>query len=173
MVEMWAPPDYFVWSLSSPLTKQWNKHDVRDVKIFCTRKIWYFELRIFSFNSYVFFLTWCFIASTRVFNLLTCAFNLSSRAFNLTTRAFSLLTSGFELLTRGFDLVTRGLELVTRGLDLATDRFEPVTCGLELETRGFELVIITLLKQHYNLIVEITYKIRTSFKALASKKTAI
>ena len=52
-----------------------------------------FELGIFSFNSYVSYLT-------RDFNLLT-------RTFNLPTRAFSLLTRGFELVTRGFELVTR------------------------------------------------------------------
>ena len=45
-----------------------------------------FELGIFSFNSYVYYLTRGFIASTR--------------AFNLATRAFSLLTRGFELVTR-------------------------------------------------------------------------
>ena len=65
-----------------------------------------FELGIFSFNSYVYYLTRGFIASTRVFNLLTRAFNLPTRAFNLAARAFSLLTRGFELVTRGFELVT-------------------------------------------------------------------
>ena len=68
-----------------------------------------FELGIFSFNSYVYYLTRGFIASTR-------AFNLPTRAFNLATRAFSILTRGFELVTRGFELVTRGFELVTRVL---------------------------------------------------------
>ena len=51
-----------------------------------------FELGIFSFNSYVYYLTRGFIASTR--------------AFNLATRAFSLLTRGIELVTRGFELIT-------------------------------------------------------------------
>ena len=59
-------------------------------------------LRIFSFNSYVYYLTRAFIASTRAFNLL-------ARAFNLATRAFSLLTHGFELVTHRFELVTRVL----------------------------------------------------------------
>ena len=59
-----------------------------------------FELGIFSFNSYVYYLTRDFIASTRAFYLLTRAFNLPTRAFNLATRAFSLLTCGFELVTR-------------------------------------------------------------------------
>ena len=59
-----------------------------------------FELGIFSFNSYVYYLTRGFIASTRAFNLLTRAFNLPTRTFNLATRAFSLLTLGFEFVTR-------------------------------------------------------------------------
>ena len=58
-----------------------------------------FELGIFSFNSYVYYLTHGFIASTRAFNLLT--------------RAFSLRTPGFELVIREFELLTRGSELVT------------------------------------------------------------
>ena len=79
------------------------------IKIFVAREIQYFEIGIFSFNSYVYYLTRGFIASTRAFNLLTRAFNLPTRAFNLATRAFSLLTHGFELVTRGFELVTRVL----------------------------------------------------------------
>ena len=70
------------------------------IKPFAAREIQYFELGIFSFNSYVHYLTRGFIASTR-------AFNLPIRAFNLATRAFSLLTREFELLTREFELVTR------------------------------------------------------------------
>ena len=72
------------------------------IKLFVAREIQYFELRIFSFNSYVYYLTRGFIASTRAFNLLT-------RAFNLATRGFSLLTLGYELVTRGYELVTRVL----------------------------------------------------------------
>ena len=79
------------------------------IKIFVAREIQYFEIGIFSFNSYVYYLTRGFIASTR-------AFNLPTRAFNLATRAFSLLTRGFELVTREFELVTRGFELLTRVL---------------------------------------------------------
>ena len=56
------------------------------IKLFVAREIQYFELGIFSFNSYVYYLTRGFIASTR--------------AFNLATRAFSLLTRGFKLVTR-------------------------------------------------------------------------
>ena len=47
-----------------------------------------FELGIFSFNSYVYYLT---------------------RAFDLLTRAFNLATSAFSPLTRAFELVTRNL----------------------------------------------------------------
>ena len=111
----------YVSGLSSAFPKQY---------VFVAREIQYFELLIFSFNSYVCYLTRGFIASTRAFNLLTRAFNLPARAFNLATRAFSLLTCRFELVTRGFELATRELEPVTR-------RFELVTRELELVTRGF------------------------------------
>ena len=50
------------------------------IKLFVAREIQYFELEIFSFYSYVYYLTRGFIA-------LTCAFNLLTRAFNLSTRA--------------------------------------------------------------------------------------
>ena len=92
-----------------------------------------FELGIFSFNSYVYYLTRGFIASTRAFNLLTRAFNLPTRAFNLATRAFSLLTRGFNLLTRAFNLPTRVFKLATHASSL-------LTRGFELITRRFELV---------------------------------
>ena len=61
--------------------------------MFVAREIQYFEIGIFSFNSYVYYLTRGFIPSTRAFNLLT-------RAFNLATRAFRHLHQGFELVTR-------------------------------------------------------------------------
>ena len=77
------------------------------IKLFVTWEIQYFELGIFSFSSYVYYLGRGFIASTRAFSLLTRAFNLPTRAFNHATRAFSLLTRGFEFATRGFELVTR------------------------------------------------------------------
>ena len=76
------------------------------VKIFADFEIQYFELRIFPFNSYVYYVACGFIASTRAFNPLTRAFNLPTRAFNLATRAFSLLTRGFELVNCRFELVT-------------------------------------------------------------------
>ena len=105
------------------------------IKLFVAREIQYFELGIFSFISYVYYLTRGFIASTRAFNLLNCAFNLLIRAFNLPTCAFSLLTREFELANRGFELVTSGYKLVTRGFELATRGFDLVTRGFELVTR--------------------------------------
>ena len=86
------------------------------MKLFVARKIQYFELGIFTFNSHVYYLTRGFIASSPAFNLLTRAFNLPNRAFNLATRAFSVLTRGFQLVTCGFELVTSGFELITRVL---------------------------------------------------------
>ena len=46
------------------------------IKIFVARKVQYFEIGIFSFNSYVYYLTRGFIAPTRAFNLLGSAFNI-------------------------------------------------------------------------------------------------
>ena len=111
----------FVWGLSSTFAKQWKWNFLQLVKINI------FELRIFSFNSYIYYLTCGFIASTRAsnlvtraFNLPTCTFSVPARAFNLATPAFNVLTRGFELLTRGFELLTRGFELVTHGFELVT-----------------------------------------------------
>ena len=53
------------------------------IKLFEALKIQYLELRIFSFNSYVYYVTPGFIASTR-------AFDLPARAFNLPTRVLIL-----------------------------------------------------------------------------------
>ena len=86
------------------------------IKLFVTCEIQYFELGIFSFNSYVYYLSRGFIASTRAFNLLICAFNLPTRVFNLPTRAFNHETRDFRLPTRGLEFVTREFELVTRVL---------------------------------------------------------
>ena len=72
------------------------------IKLFVAREIQYFELGIFSFSSYIYYLNRGFLASTR--------------AFSLSTRTFSTLTRGFELVTREFELVTCGSELVTRVL---------------------------------------------------------
>ena len=69
------------------------------IKLFVARESQFFKLGIFSFKSYVYYLTRGFIALTRAFNLATRAFNLLSRAFNLPTHAFILPT---RLLTRGF-----------------------------------------------------------------------
>ena len=90
------------------------------IKLFVAREIQFFEFGVFSFNSYVCYVTRGFIASTRAFNLLTRAFNLPIRAFDLATRPFSLASRAFSLLTREFELVTRGFELVTRGFELVT-----------------------------------------------------
>ena len=116
------------------------------INLFEAREIQYFELGIFSFNSYVRYLTRGFIASTGVFNLLTCAFNLPVCAFNLTTRAFNLATRAF-----GFELVTCEFELITRGFELVTREFELVTRGFELATRGFELVTRVLFFHDFML----------------------
>ena len=90
----------------------------------------------FFSNSYVYYLTCGFIASSRAFSLLTCAFNLPTRAFNLATHAFSLVTRGFEPLTRGFEPITRGFELPTHRFELTTRRFELATRRFELATRS-------------------------------------
>ena len=90
------------------------------IKLFVTCEIQYFELGIFSFNSFVYYLSCGFIASTRAFNLLTRAFNLPTRAFNLPTRAFNHATHAFSLPTRGFELITPELELVTCEFELVT-----------------------------------------------------
>ena len=77
------------------------------IKLFAACEIQYLELGIFSFNSYVYYLTRDFIDSSCAFNPLTRAFNLSTRAFSLATRAFNLATRAFSVLTRKFELVTR------------------------------------------------------------------
>ena len=51
------------------------------IKIFVAREIQYFEIKIFSFNSYVSYLTRGFIAPARAFNLLSRASILPTRAF--------------------------------------------------------------------------------------------
>ena len=98
----------FAWGLSSEFAEQWK---------FEAREIQYFEIRIFSFNSYVYYLTRGFIAPTRAFNLLTRGFELVTRELELITRELELITRELELLTRGFELVTRGFELITRELE--------------------------------------------------------
>ena len=73
------------------------------IQIFVAREIQHF-------NSYVYYLTRGFIASTPSFNLLFRAFNFPTRAFNLATCAFNLTTCAFNLATRAFNLLTRGCE---------------------------------------------------------------
>ena len=119
---------------------KFNTRSAMKIKLFVAREIQYFKLGIFSFNSYVYYVTRGFIASTRAFNPLTRAFNLPTRAFSLPTRAFNLTTRAFSVLTREFELVTRRFELVTHEFKLVTGGFELVTCRFELLTRGFKLV---------------------------------
>ena len=78
-----------------------------EIKLFVTCEIQYFEIGIFSFNSYVYYLSRGFVVSARAFNLVTHVFNLLTRSFNLPTRAFNHETRAFRLPTRGFELVTR------------------------------------------------------------------
>ena len=70
------------------------------IKLFVLHEIQFFELGIFSFNSYIYYLTRGFIASTGAYNLLIEAFNFLTRDFILPTRAFSVLTREFALATR-------------------------------------------------------------------------
>ena len=90
------------------------------INFFATRETKYFELGMFSFNSYFYYLIRDFIASNCAFNLLTRAFNVTTRVFNLPAHAFNLATCAFSLLARRFELVTRGFEIVTRGFKLVT-----------------------------------------------------
>ena len=60
------------------------------IKLFVALEIQYFELRILSFNWYVYYVNSGFIASICAFNLLTRAFNVPNRAFNLQTLASNL-----------------------------------------------------------------------------------
>ena len=82
----------------------------------------------FSFNSYIYYLNWGFIASTCTFHSPT------YRTFNLLTCDFSPVIHAFSLLIRAFDTVTRGFELTPQ-------RFELVTCVFKLAPGGFELLI--------------------------------
>ena len=90
------------------------------IKLFAACEIQYFELGIFSFNSYVYYLTHGFIASIRAFNSPTHVFSLTTRAFNLTACAFSFLTRGFELVICRFELVTRVLLSHLHDTDIIT-----------------------------------------------------
>ena len=69
------------------------------IKLFVACEIQYLELGIFSFDSYVYYLTHGFTTSTRV--------SLLTRGFEIVTRKFELVTHGFELVTGEFELVTR------------------------------------------------------------------
>ena len=65
--------------------------------------ILFFECKGCFFNSYVYYLTCGFIASTRTFNLPARVVNLLNRGFNLPTCAFNLVTRAFSPLTLGFN----------------------------------------------------------------------
>ena len=123
------------------------------IKLFVAREIQYFELGIFSFNQYVYYLTRGFNLLTCAFNLPTCAFTLLTRAFNLAARAFSVLTREFELATREFELVTCEFELVTRGFELITRRFELVTRVLLFHLRLSVLLANKTVKQYSNSLL--------------------
>ena len=69
-------------------------------ELFLTREIQFLNSAFSSFNSYVYYLTRRFIASTHAFNFLARNFNLPTCAFSLSTRVFTLITRRFELVTR-------------------------------------------------------------------------
>ena len=78
---------------SNPSCQVYVEHSLsNENKTFCSPWNLIFELGIFSFNSYVCYLTRAFNLLTSAFNLPTCTFNLLTRAFNLPTRAFNLPT---------------------------------------------------------------------------------
>ena len=58
------------------------------IKLFVACEIKCFEFGIISFNSYVYYLTGGFIASTRAFNLLNRAFNLPNSRFESPNSCF-------------------------------------------------------------------------------------
>ena len=126
-----------------------------------------FEPGVFSFNSYIYYLTRGLIASTRAFNLLPRVFNLPTRVFSVPTRDFNLVTRAFSLLTRGFELVTRGFELITFGFELVTRGFELVTFGFELVTRNSSFIFppaeISKVGKVISLVVKNSYNIAIYF----------
>ena len=125
-----------------------------------------FQFGIFSFNSYVYYVTRGFVASTRAFNLQTRTFNLSARTFSVSTRAFNLATRAFSLLTLRFELATRGFEVVTRGFKLAT-------CGLELVIRHSRFTFPQINGIHQRSS-RITYNDKpSSFRKLLEKDNSI
>ena len=127
---------YFITAWEKIIQNQEILSIVKGYEIpFVAREIQYFELAIFSFNSYVYYLTRSFIASTRTFNLPICTFGLPTCAFNLATRVFSVPARRVELVTLRFELVSCRFELVTRRFELVNRRFEHVTRGFELVTR--------------------------------------
>ena len=66
----------------------------KEKKRFVAREIQHFELRIFSLNSFVYYLTRGFIASTSAFNLLTLVLLFSQ----LVLLVFQLVLSVLQLM---------------------------------------------------------------------------
>ena len=95
-------------SLNSEIKVKWKK-----LKSFVSRRICYFELGIFSFYSYVYYLTRDCIASTCDLNLLTRAFDFQLVHLTCTSRFYSVLTREFKFIHRRFELVTCMSELIT------------------------------------------------------------
>ena len=90
------------------------------IKLFLARETQYFELGIFSFNSYFYYLTCGFIALTRACNLATPATSLLNRGFELVTDEFKVETPRFGFATRAFEILTSGFEHVTHRFELVT-----------------------------------------------------
>ena len=71
MVKILKSPDCFIWGLRySKINRNWMK-----LKFFVNRETQHLELRVFSFNLYVYFLTRDYIGSTHAFNLVNRDFN--------------------------------------------------------------------------------------------------
>ena len=68
---------------------------MKEIKNFCNSLNLIFELGIFCFNLYVYYLTCDFFVSGSAFEIPTRAFNLATRAFTLLTRVFKLVTCEF------------------------------------------------------------------------------
>ena len=98
--------DSFVSGLSSSVAKRRINIKRKKLQSFVACKIWYSEIEIF-FNSYVYYLTHGFFASTRAFSLQACKLELVICEFELGTCGFLLVTHGVKLVTRKSELVTR------------------------------------------------------------------
>ena len=97
-------------SRSNEISIKWKK-----LKSFVTCKIWYFELQTFSFNSYGYHLTRCFIASTRAFSRLPNSWIWTRNSLILTSNSW-IWTRNSQIWTRNSHIWTRNSQLVTRVL---------------------------------------------------------